>query len=740
MQMRMGINDMKEIIKAEEYKQLIISFRQIAKVMGKEWGHYKTFKRLLESMDIIHRDLLHIIHAIDQSIIVAITDNKGKILNVNEKFCKLSGYSRNELIGHTHRIVNSGHHDKSFFTDMWNTLRSGKTWSGEIKNKAKDSSFYWVKSTIVPVLSKEGMPYMYISLRTDITQGKKIEEQLVNALKNDFKQIVNSMHNLVFKVSKDELGNFIYLFGEGKLAHLLGVITNVIYKRGPKELFSSDVAEVLEKSYEQAFEGNTITYSYPLKNRYLLSTISPIYENGKIVELIGCCNDITELNKAQNEMKFMAFHDTLTNLPNRRKFNRDITYFINHSQQKTRLALFFINLNRFKHVNDSLGHQVGDRLLKAVTKRLLTTIRGNEKLYRFTGDQFIITHIDMDENVLLEHLAKSFLSVFDKPFQVDEALSLYSTGSIGVSVYPDHGQDAETLLKNAEVAMNAAKTQKINTYCEYQPHMNRHFDEYLLIENYLPVALKNDEFDLHFQPKLDLKTNSINGMEALLRWNHPILGNVPPGTFIPIAEDAGLIIQLDEWVLKKACLQIKKWNNDGLQHPLRVAVNISPHHFGHPNFAEMVKKVITETNIDPEWLELEITESAFMENTAECVECIKRLRETGVSVSIDDFGTGYSSLTYLRNFPINHLKIDQSFIKEMIRNSQDIAIVKAIIYLAHELKVKVVAEGVEEKESLECLRLLGCDEIQGYYVGRPVPSSEFKMLLSNQSNDKGEIS
>ncbi|MCH1626510.1 sensor domain-containing protein [Ferdinandcohnia quinoae] len=723
--------DMKIKIEGEKYSSIIHSLLNKVMEIGEEWTEYSDFCELIEEIDSELYELINIGYAIDQSFIISATDDKGKIIYVNDKFVEMFKYKASELIGKRHRILNSGYHDNSFFRDMWNIIQNGEVWTGEIKNKAKDGSFYWVNTAIVPLLSTNGDPSRYIVFGTDISQRKESDEKLVNALKNDFELVVNTLQNLVFKVAKDDSGNFIYLFGEGKLAYQLGVQTDVIYKKGPRELFPEYLADLLEKSYEQGFRGTTLTYNYSFNKRYLQSTLSPKYEGEQIIELIGCCNDMTELYAAQEEIKFLSFYDTLTNLPNRRKFNDDISKLISKFKKEEirGFSIFLVNLDRFKNVNDSLGHTVGDKLLIEVKNRLLTVQVEKGCLYRLTGDQFIILCTDMYDELLLEQYAMTILDVFDSPFNVDQTLTLHMSCCIGACVCLDDEEDPDSLFKKADTALHTAKSLGKNTYKKYEQKMKQHYDEYLLIEYYLPIARQNDEFELYFQPKLDLTTNSINGMEALLRWDHPILGNVPPSKFIPIAEETGHIIKIDEWVLKKACLQNKKWSEGMFQIPLRVAVNISPLHFRHPNFVNMLERVLKETNLEPEFLEIEITENTVIDNIEECIACVVKLREMGVIVSIDDFGTGYSALSYLKNLPINCLKIDQSFIKEIAKNIGDIAIVKAIICLAHEMGLKVVAEGVEEKETLECLNELGCDEIQGYYVSRPMPSSEFEKKI-----------
>lgn len=584
---------------------------------------YVELERYTRQLLKFERDFTMISKAVDASIIIGITDVKGEILYVNDKFCEISKYSRSELIGENHRIVNSGHHDKLFFREMWKTIAQGNIWEGEVKNRAKDGQYYWVKTTIIPIKDESGKPEMYISLRTDITEGKLIQEKLVTALKND----------------------------------------------------------------------------------------------------------------AQEEIKFMAFHDILTNLPNRRMFNEELPKLIVQSREnQQKFAVIFLDLDRFKQINDSLGHTVGDMLIQEVTGRLKQAVGSFGKIYRFEGDEFIIVLPTVNEEGV-KKLVRETLSSFEKVFVLSNEYQIFATASIGISIYPDHGEDYDSLLMNADTAMFVAKSNGRNTYQVYEPKMNEHFEETLTIEHHLRQALEKKEFELYFQPKMDLASGKIKSLETLLRWKNPILGNVPPDKFIPIAEETGLIIKIDEWVLENACLQNKEWNEAHLTNPLRIAVNISALHFRLPNFVDLVERTLKKTGLDPRLLEIEITESSFIDNIDECIDSLNQLREMGVLVAIDDFGIGYSSLNYLRKFPISSLKIDRSFIQEIAQNHEEIAIVRAMIYLSHELNLKVVAEGTETKEVIDLLRELGCNEVQGYYVSRPVPKRDFEKIVKEINGD-----
>lgn len=688
--------------------------------------------RYLQQITDKWKEFSYLFYGLDKSVIVAATDVKGNIIYANDKFCEISKYSREELIGQNHRIIKSGYHDKEFFKNMWKTIANGKIWRGQIKNKAKDGSFYWVQTTIVPIINEQNKPIMYIAFRTDITEGRLAIERLLEALKNDYRLVVNSMYNLVFKVRKDPNKKFIYVLNEGRLAKRLGLDKENMFQKSPRELFPHEIASMMEMKYENVFNGKTDSYTYSYKDHMLITHLSPVYTDGKIEEIIGTISDITELHKAQEEIKYIAYHDMLTDLPNQIKLKEDLSQWIS---QKEKFAVLFLDLDRFKQINDAAGHSVGDLIIKEVTSRLKEVVGEKGVIYRFSGDEFIILHTYNGDEKEIKQFVSNILSIFTGKFTFSTFHEFYVTCCVGISKYPDDGIDHDTLLKNANRAMFVAKSEQRNTYKIYHPDMMKDDEEVYLIERHLIQAIENNELELYFQPKMDLSSGKMVGMEALLRWKSPVLGNVPPDKFISVAEDAGLIIKIDEWVLEKACEQNKKWIDSGLIEQVRVAVNISPIHFKLPGFINTVKKVLDKTRLDPKLLEIEITENSFLEHTEECIFSLSQLKEMGVHVSIDDFGKGYSSLNYLRKLPVGSLKIDKSFILGMMENCEDIAIVKAIIYLSHELNLEVIAEGTETKEVIDILKQLGCDEAQGYYISKPVSKSEFEQFIKEKVNN-----
>jgi diguanylate cyclase (GGDEF)-like protein len=423
-----------------------------------------------------------------------------------------------------------------------------------------------------------------------------------------------------------------------------------------------------------------------------------------------------------------AEHDFLTGLSNRMLLNDRISKAIALAQRHNKkVAVLFLDLDGFKHINDSLGHQVGDKLLQSVAKRLVACIRGSDAVSRQGGDEFVALLAEVQRSEDAAVMARRILQAVGEPHSIDRH-DLHITTSIGVSVYPDDGLDAETLIKNADTAMYQAKENGRHGYQFFTPAMNVRAVERQAIEEGLRRALERHEFSLRYQPKINLKTGTITGAEALILWTHPTRGLVSPSEFIPIAEDCGLILPISAWVLRTACDQARAWLDAGLP-ATTMAVNVSAMEFRDENFLENLFAILIETGLDPRSLELELTETLLMKHAESAASILQTLRRRGVQVAIDDFGTGYSSLGYLRKFPLDALKIDQSFVRRISIAAGDAPIVTAVIAMAHSLKLRVVAEGVETLEELEFLKAHECDEAQGYYFSRPVPPEQFARLL-----------
>ena len=430
------------------------------------------------------------------------------------------------------------------------------------------------------------------------------------------------------------------------------------------------------------------------------------------------------------QMAHSAEHDFLTGLPNRMLLNDRVGQAIALATRHTKkVAVLFLDLDGFKHINDSLGHPIGDKLLQSVAKRLVDCIRGSDSVSRQGGDEFVLLLLELERAEDAAVTARRMLEAVAQPHTIDQH-DLHVTASIGLSIYPDDGLDAETLIKNADTAMYQAKENGRRSFQFFKPAMNVRAVERQFIEEGLRRALERQEFALHYQPTVNLMTGAITGAEALIRWTHPTRGSIAPAQFIPVAEDCGLILPIGAWVLREACAQAQAWMDAGL--PITsMAVNVSAMEFRDKNFLDGLFAILSETGLDPRSLELELTESVLMKHAEFTASVLQILRKRGVQVAVDDFGTGYSSLSYLQKFPVDALKIDQSFVRQISTAGDDTTIVKAVIGMARSLKLRVIAEGVETLDEVAFLRAYRCEEAQGYYFSRPVLPQQFAMLLRN---------
>jgi diguanylate cyclase (GGDEF)-like protein len=435
--------------------------------------------------------------------------------------------------------------------------------------------------------------------------------------------------------------------------------------------------------------------------------------------------DIAERRRAEEKLRVVATHDPLTALPNRTLLHERLSHALAKAQRHGRqLAVLFVDLDRFKNVNDTLGHDAGDRLLQVASQRLYDCLRETDTMARQGGDEFVVLMDELTDREPVTHVAQRILDAVGEPFVI-EGQEIHLTASIGISVYPEDGR---TLLKNADIAMYRAKDKGKNNYQFYSAQMDNYSVERLSLESGLRRALEREEFVLHYQPKVNIASGLITGVEALLRWQHPELGWVAPGRFIPIAEENGLILPIGAWVLKTACIQSRAWQRQGVRR-FPVAVNLSPRQFAGETLLDDVKAALDVSGLAPADLELEITEGMVMNNPERAVNLLQQLKGLGIRVAIDDFGTGYSSLAYLKRFPIDSVKVDRSFVEDIPDDVDSMAIAQAVIAMAHSLRLNVVAEGVESEAQLGFLHGEGCDEIQGYYFCEARPASEISAIM-----------
>ena len=557
-------------------------------------------------------------------------------------------------------------------------------------------------------------------------------EEYLRQSEEKYRTILADMQEGYFEV--DLAGNF--TFCNDSMSRLTGCskeeLLGMNHKRFANEETAKEVFQAFNKVYTTGEPSKAFDWQIIRKDgakRYVESSVSLRKDSSdKPTGFRGIVRDITERKRMEQQINYMATHDTLTGLPNRLMFSQLLNQAILSAQRnKRQLAVFFIDLDRFKTINDSLGHEAGDRLLKEIGNRFKKSLRAVDVVGRLGGDEFVVFIEEVKEFRQVEIVAHKLLSSAIKPM-VLTGEECRVTASIGISVYPRDGEDEQSLIKNADIAMYFAKEEGKNNYQFYSKDIQSLSNERLSLETNLRRALERKEFSLQYQAKVDFKIGMITGVEALLRWDNPYLGSVTPTQFIPVAEDTGLIVPIGRWVMKTACAQNVDWQRQGLP-PVCMAVNLSLRQLMDDNLLEDIKAALDDSGMAPNLLELEITESMVMHNPARLIEVLTNIKKMGVRLAIDDFGTGYSSLAQIKHFPIDTLKVDRSFIRNLPQDSENRAITEAIIAMGKTLSLTVVAEGVETQDQWDFLRDHICDEMQGFYFSKPIAPDQFADLL-----------
>jgi diguanylate cyclase (GGDEF)-like protein/PAS domain S-box-containing protein len=657
-------------------------------------------------------------------------DEAGRLIQVNRWLCDLLGYRRDELVKLTVKQIS--HPDDLHVTDgVRARLRAGEipSFQAEKRYLRKDGEVVWVHLTISLLRDTQGRALHDIAIIQDISARKRAEAAL-NLSEQRFRNMVELSSDWYWEL--DASLRFVSFGGRetGERS------TKLLIGRRPWEMpgvNEGDGWAELRARMDRREPFREFEYAHSNRHgvrRYLSVSGGPMFDvDGRFAGYRSVSRDISERKRAEERVQYLATHDSLTGLPNRAMFSELLNHVIQHSKRKqARCAVLFIDLDRFKFINDSLGHEAGDQLLRTVGERLKTRLRSSDVVARLGGDEFVMLARDLSGSEQAARIARKVLSAVIQPVELF-GQDCRVTASIGVALYPDDGTDETTLMAHADVAMYHAKEEGKNNFQFYDGRLETQSRERLAMEGKLRHAIERGELSLHYQAKLDLAEHRITGVEALLRWNNAELGAVSPAKFIPLAEETGLILPIGRWVLHSACTQAVAWQRAGLP-PLRVAVNLSPRQLADPGLVDEVRRVLDETGLAPAFLELEVTESSVMHHVERALEVLTALRRMGLHLAIDDFGTGYSSLAQLKRFPIDTLKVDRSFIRELPNDPEDRAIAEAILAMGKTLGLRVVAEGVETADQRDFLRERQCDEMQGYLFSKPLPADAFARLLS----------
>jgi diguanylate cyclase (GGDEF)-like protein/PAS domain S-box-containing protein len=671
---------------------------------------------------------------------ILVVDKERNNLFVNDRLCEMFDYDKKTLLASNAEIFHVNHTTFLKFADLaFYAVLKGTPLEIDYQFKCSDGTLFWAHISGDPIQSNKEVLWTIV----DVSERKQAELLLVEQHKY-LQSIIDGVDDPIMVIKEDYSVE----------------LMNVTLRNSLKGLTIADrdKPKCYEVSHHRSTPCDGFEHPCPLRdvlktkkhvsvvhnhdmdgdNRYIDISASPLFDkDNNCIGIIESARDITvhlevqdELREQKSILAHQAHHDALTGLPNRVLFKDRLNKSIEKAKRrKTTIALLFIDLDHFKEINDSLGHGTGDKVLTIITTRLKDIIRDEDTLARLGGDEFTVILENLSQAQDASLIANKILNVLSKEINIDDNI-LYVSSSIGISLYPDDGKDVQNLLKFADSAMFKAKDEGRNNFQYYSSEMTELAFERVVMEASLRAGIKNKEFEVYYQPQINGKTNKLIGMEALVRWQHPIMGLVSPAKFIPLAESTGLLIELDRSVMKTAMTQLSKWYKEGL-NPGVLAINLTVKQLQQTDFVTLFGNLIKETDCQPDWLELEVTEGQIMTNPEEAISILNCINDLGVELAVDDFGTGYSSLSYLKKLPINKLKIDRSFVKDLPGDDDDAAITRAVIALAQSLNLRIIAEGVETKEQKDFLLNNGCENIQGYFYSKPMPADKMKVYLEN---------
>lgn len=678
---------------------------------------------LQDSLDIL-------ILAIQQSPFgVVITGASGNLEYCNQAFTNMSGFRLHE-IHNTPFLWNSGTVEDIARKSAFLALRQGEHWEGEILARRKDHSQYWEKQIVSPIFNSAGKLTHLVAVKQDIRNDKQKSDDVAQTLLLREQALVSSSNGIMITRSDADDHSIVYV--NPAFERITGYTAEEVIGREGRFLVRDDLAqpdlEEIRSALREKREGQALLRNYRKDGTQFWNElrISPVKDaaGAATTHFVSVINDVSERVNYQRELEYQATHDSLTGLANRNLLNDRITQAIAWAKrQDLAVGLLLLDLDHFKLINDGSGHGAGDAMLKEVAHRLTSCVRDTDTVARLGGDEFVIILTDLPHASDIDEIANKILESIGEPFYIN-GRDVVVTASIGVSAFPRDGDHGEILLRYADIAMYRVKEHGRNSVRQFVPEMGLTAISRLNMEGELRRALERNEFILHYQPKIDVISNRIIGAEALVRWRHPQIGMVHPNEFIPLAEETGLILPLGEWVMAEACRQQVAWREQGIDD-IQIATNMSSRQFRQEDLAERVTSIFNHTGADPRNFTLELTESMVMQDVGSTLIALRALKNLGFTISLDDFGTGYSSLSYLRRFPIDELKIDKSFINDIHENPDDAAIASAIIAMALSLGLRVVAEGVEKKQQVDMLVSMGCNQVQGYYHGRPMDVAAF---------------